>query len=71
MDEGVFMEKVKDSSRLGVLKNESKHKDRELTPEEKEEYELLIADSEYETVEFTSVARTKTRCKISTRRGKK
>ena len=51
MDEGVFMEKVKDSSRLGILKNESKHKDRELTPEEKEEYELLIADSEYETVE--------------------
>ena len=53
MDEGVFMDmiKVKDSSRLGGLKNESKHKDRELTPEEKEEYELLIADSEYETVE--------------------
>ena len=45
---GVFIVdkiKVKDSSRLGVLKNESKHKDRELTPEEKAEYELLIADS--------------------------
>lgn len=63
--------KVKDSSRLWILKNESKHKDRELTPEEKAEYELLIADSEHETVEFTSVARTKTRCKTSTRRGKK
>ena len=47
MDEGVFMDKikVKDSSRLGVLKNESKHKDRKLTPEEKAENELLIADS--------------------------
>lgn len=45
MDEGVFMEKAKDRTRLGVLKNESKHKDRELTPEEKAEYELLIADS--------------------------
>ena len=47
MDKGVFMDKikVKDSSRRGVLKNESKHKDRELPPEEKEEYELLIADS--------------------------
>ena len=63
--------KVKDSSRRGVLKNESKHKDRELTLEEKAEYELLIADSEYETVELSSVARAKTRCKISTRRGKK
>ena len=63
--------KVKDSSRRGVLKNESKHKDRELTLEEKAEYELLIADSVYETVELSSVARAKTRCKISTRRGKK
>ena len=34
--------KVKDSSRRGVLKNESKHKDRELTLEEKAEYEAGV-----------------------------
>lgn len=50
MDEGVFMEKAKDRTRLVVLKKQSKH--RELTPEEKAEYELLVADSEQMELKF-------------------
>lgn len=50
IDESKIPQKVKDRVRLGVLKIQSKQ--RELTPEEQAEYELLVANSEQMELKF-------------------
>lgn len=50
IDESKIPQKVKDRARLGVLKIQSKQ--RELTPEEQEEYDLLVANSEQMELKF-------------------
>lgn len=50
IDESKIPQKVKDRARLGVLKIQSKQ--RELTPEEQAEYDLLVANSEQMELKF-------------------
>jgi len=50
IDENKIPQKVKDRARLGVLRIQSKQ--RELTPEEREEYDLLVKNSEQMELTF-------------------
>ena len=50
IDESKIPQKVKDRARLGVLRIHSKQ--RELTPEEREEYDLLVKNSEQMELAF-------------------
>lgn len=50
IDESKIPQKVKDRARLGVLKIQSRQ--RELTPEEQAEYDLLVANSEQMELKF-------------------